>query len=222
MPLLSAIRLRHAFPGSARPAFGPLDFRVEAGEIVGLVGPSGPESSGKSTILRIAAGLIRDYQGDMLFQGKELKEWSRDYFERIGAALQSPLIDTRLTPKENLEWAAGLYRSRSGKADAGDGLLAALGLSPSAEIRADKLDGDARKRLSIARALLHGPELVLLDEPWRGLGPDSAGKVSALLKARKAGGGSILLSTEDAALARVICDRVIDLPAAAATIGKAP
>lgn len=198
-PVLLSVRdLTCMPPGAGETAFRGLAFEVEAGETVALTGPRG---AGKTTALRVLAGLVRDYTGAVDFQGRELKDWSRDFYLRIGASLESPLLQGGLTARENLEVAAGLYPSANPAGrprEAIPALLERLGLGPVAGKRAADLGAEERKKLSLARAFFHRPDLLLLDEPFENLSPASLLQVMALLDAHREAGGAAVLAFEDA------------------------
>lgn len=203
--------LSYAFPGAERPALRSLDFRIETGEIFGILGPAG---SGKTVLIRILAGLIRDYQGEVSFQGKDYRHWSRDFYERIGICLGAPALFHRLSAEENLSAMARLYR---GDTEPVPLLLVQAGLAGAGKRRAGGLPPGMRKRLDLARALLARPHCLIADEPLAGLDGQEAALVKNMLAGQKRAGRSVAVATSDASLIHGLCDRWITLADGAMT-----
>lgn len=203
--------LSYGFPGAARSALRDLDFRIEAGEIFGILGPAG---SGKTVLIRILAGLIRDYQGEVSFQDKEYRNWSRDFYERIGVCLSAPALFHRLSAEENLSAVARLYR---GDTEPVPLLLVRSGLAAAGKLRAGGLPPGMRKRLDLARALLARPDCLIADEPLAGLDGQEAALVKNMLAGQKRAGRSVAVATSDASLIHGLCDRWITLADGAMT-----
>lgn len=200
--MLEVRELAYAYPRGPRPACDGLAFAVAGGEVLGLLGPAG---AGKSTLVKILAGLIREYSGAVSFQGRELRAWGRDYFERIGVSFAFPGLFLKLTAAENLEYFGGLY---SGRTLSGAALLERVGLARDADKRVRDFTPEMRNRLGVARALLHAPEALFLDEPAAGLGPDGVRRIKDLIASERGAGRAVLLLTRDAGLAEAVCDRV--------------
>jgi fluoroquinolone transport system ATP-binding protein len=193
-PMISAQRLSYTHPGAPRPALQDVAFDVVPGEIFGFLGPEG---SGKTTLQKILSGLIRDYAGTVAFEGKDLQDWSRDYFERVGVAFELPNLFLRLTSRENLAFAGRMY---AGAVEDPGALLERFGLGREAKTRAARLSPEQRLRLGMARAVSHRPAVLFLDEPLGNLGGD--------ILAEKAAGRTVVLCTADKSLADGVCDRV--------------
>jgi fluoroquinolone transport system ATP-binding protein len=194
--------LSFTYPKSTRPALQGLEFRVGAGEVFGLSGPAG---AGKSTLHKVLVGLIREYTGTVEFQGKELRDWSRDFYERIGVSFGFPTHFLRLTAEENLSHFARLY---SGATESIPALLEKVGLAGDAGERVARFSEGMKNRLSFARALLHKPQALFLDEPMAGLEPAESLAVSGLIEAQKSAGRAVVLATRDITLAGELCDRL--------------
>jgi ABC-type multidrug transport system ATPase subunit len=191
-----------------RPLSRPLSFSLAAGEALALTGPAG---SGKSTLLRILAGAVRTYAGKVLFQGKELGEWSREFFEVTSAVLDPSGLAPQLTALENLEYRARLYR-RGDPASARKALEQA-GLAAAARIRVAKLGSDDRFLVALAQAQLNRPALLCVDIPTAGLAPAGADRLGDALRARKAEGLATVLAARDGAWAAGLCGRALRLGA---------
>ena len=187
------------------PLFRNLAFSLAAGESLAIVGPA---ASGKSVLLRILAGAIREYAGEVLFEGVELRKWSRDFFARTGAVLDPPGLYPQLTVRENVESHSRLYAGAEASAD---GWLERCGLAAQAGIRAVKLTTDQELLAGLARAQMHHPRLLCIDTPAEGLGPDAVERVATVIRDRKAGGFATVLATGAAAWGAACCDRTLRL-----------
>jgi fluoroquinolone transport system ATP-binding protein len=201
-PAISARSLRFSYPGADRPAIHDVSFSVEPGEIFGFLGPSG---AGKSTTQNILIRLVGGYQGDVDVLGRDLRTWERDFYRRIGVAFESPNHYLKLTARENLELFAGLH---GGETDDPDALLERVGLREDAHKRVGEFSKGMRGRLTLARALLHRPELLFLDEPTAGLDPVTARRIRLVIRGAREAGATIFLTTHDMVTADELCDRV--------------
>lgn len=202
------LRVRHG----TRVALDGLALRLERGEILGLLGPNG---SGKSTLLAVLAGLIRPERGSVHFAGRRLDRADRPYRSRTGVVFQTPSLDPKLTGRENLRLAGGLrgLRGRTLTERVGAGLREA-GLESRGADSVETYSGGMKRRLDLARAMLHEPELVLADEPTTGLDEASFQRTWRQLAARGDApngrgqpGSAVLLSTHRPEEARR-CDRL--------------
>ncbi|MCB8986088.1 MAG: ABC transporter ATP-binding protein [Ardenticatenaceae bacterium] len=194
--------LQFTYAKTAVPAIHHLNFAVQPGEIFGFLGPSG---AGKSTTQKILIGLLQGYQGQVSVFGRDLAGWGSDYYERIGVSFELPNHYLKLTAVENLTYFASLY-SRATR-DPRD-LLAQVGLAEDGDMLVGQFSKGMKNRLTLARALLHDPELLFLDEPTAGLDPMNARKVKDLIKAQQQAGKTIFLTTHDMTVAEALCDRV--------------
>jgi fluoroquinolone transport system ATP-binding protein len=190
------------YPGADRPAVGEISFTVGPGEIFGFLGPSG---AGKSTTQNILVGLLAGHGGTVRVLGRDLASWGQDLYRRIGVAFESPNHYLRLTGRENLELFAGLY---GGLTEDPDVVLERVGLLGDADKRVSELSKGMRGRLTLARALLHRPELLFLDEPTAGLDPVTARRIRDLIRETRDRGATVFLTTHDMVTADELCDRV--------------
>jgi ABC-2 type transport system ATP-binding protein len=216
--IVRATHLSRTF--GARVAVRDLSLSLDAGEIVVLLGPNG---AGKTTTLRMLAGLIPPSAGEIVLHGIRFTAASADTLRRhIGLLTESPGLWDRLTVRLNLLTYARLY-SLPRPHDAVDRALSMVGLSDRARDAAGALSKGLRQRLAVARALMHEPSIVLLDEPTAGLDPASARHLRDLILDLRGQGRALLVSTHNLAEAEEIADRIavlntnllaIDTPAA--------
>jgi lipooligosaccharide transport system ATP-binding protein len=183
-----------------------LDLEVPVGTCVGLLGPNG---AGKSTTMRtLTAQAIAD-EGEIEVLGYQLPGESKQARAECGVVPQLDNLDTTLTVEENLRVFAWLYRlGRRERRPAIERALEIASLGDRRDTRVDKLSGGMRRRLLIARALVHRPRLVLLDEPTVGLDPQVRQELWALIDGLRTEGVSILMSTHYIEEAERLADTV--------------
>lgn len=194
--------LRFSYPGAGRPALDGVSFEVAAGEVYGLLGPSG---AGKSTTQRILMGLLKGYSGTATVFGRPIDALGRDLYERIGVSFELPALYHRLTALENLRLFAALYAKPV--RDPHD-VLAEMDLADAAGQRVETFSKGMKMRLNLARALLHDPELLFLDEPTTGQDPARARRTRDLIRRLKAESKTVFLTTHNMSEAEEVCDRV--------------
>lgn len=194
--------LSFRYTGRTRPAVAGMTFRVDRGEVLGFLGPSG---AGKSTTQNILVGLLRGFRGDVTVLGRRLSSWGADYYQHIGVSFELPNHYRKLTARENLRFFASLYeRATADPVDA----LERVGLAADADTRVGQFSKGMQVRLNLARALLHRPEVLFLDEPTAGLDPASARLVKDIVREQRAAGRTVFLTTHDMTVAEQLCDRV--------------
>ncbi|MBV9685032.1 MAG: ABC transporter ATP-binding protein [Solirubrobacterales bacterium] len=191
--------------GAVRAVDG-LELTVPAGLCYGLLGPNG---AGKSTAMRILTGQAIADAGAIEVLGYSLPEQSKLARARMGVCPQESNLDVDLCVRDVLDVFARLYRLPSrARADAVDRALALSGLQARAGDRAVTLSGGMQRRLLIARALIHEPELVLLDEPTVGLDPQIRQELWSLIVSLRERGATVLMSTHYIEEAERLADRV--------------
>jgi fluoroquinolone transport system ATP-binding protein len=190
------------YPAGDAPAVRGLSFSVWRGEIFGFLGPSG---AGKSTTQKILIGLLRGYEGDVEVMGRDLGSWGADYYERVGVSFELPNHYQKLTALENLDFFSSLYHKAT---EDPRKLLEMVGLGGDADTRVSRFSKGMQMRLTFARALLHRPELIFLDEPTAGLDPVNARKLKDIVLELKGEGRTIFLTTHDMTVADQLCDRI--------------
>jgi lipooligosaccharide transport system ATP-binding protein len=182
-----------------------LDVTVPEGTCVGLLGPNG---AGKSTTIRMLTAQTIADEGTIHVLGHELPRDSKAARAKMGVVPQLDNLDIALTVEQTLTMFSFLYGVADRRA-AIDRCLAIGNLADRAHTRVDKLSGGMRRRLLIARALVHQPRLVLLDEPTVGLDPQVRQELWGLIDDLRAEGASILMSTHYIEEAERLCDTVL-------------
>jgi heme exporter protein A len=192
----------HAFGG--RVVLSGVERVLEPGRALALLGPNG---SGKSTLLRCIAGLLRPRAGSVLVDGRESCQLPPAERARVAYAGHRPLLWGGLSARENLVLCAALYGLGPERAEQA---LARADLTEAAARPAASLSQGQRQRLSLARALLPAPSLLVLDEPHSGLDEASATRLDAQLSAAR-GQVTIVLATHERARAERLCDELMQL-----------
>jgi lipooligosaccharide transport system ATP-binding protein len=189
-----AIRLRGVVKRyGALAAVDGLDLELPEGTCVGLLGPNG---AGKSTTMKLLTAQAIADEGELEVLGHRLPADSKAARARMGVVPQLDNLDVTLTVEQNLRVFAHLYRlGRSERRTAVERALEVAHLTDRRTAKVDELSGGMRRRLLVARALVHRPRLLLLDEPTVGLDPQVRQELWALIDALRAEGASILMST---------------------------
>ena len=203
-----AIRLRGVVKRyGAITAVDGLDLDVPVGTCVGLLGPNG---AGKSTTMRLLTAQSIADEGELEVLGFRLPEESKAARADCGVVPQLDNLDTTLTVEQNLLVFTHLYRiPRAERREAIERALVMANLVDRRDTRADKLSGGMRRRLLIARALVHRPRLVLMDEPTVGLDPQVRQELWALIDGLRSEGTTILMSTHYIEEAQRLADTVL-------------
>ena len=181
-----------------------VDLDIDSGGVVGILGPNG---AGKTTLVEILEGLRQPTSGRVSVLGLDPATQSRKLKERLGIQLQTTPLPTELTVRELLQLFASFYES----AQTAEAILERVDLRKQAHQRADTLSGGQKQRLVVGIALIHEPELVMLDEPTTGLDPKARRDLHQVVRELREQGRTTLLTTHYIEEAEHLCDRVIIL-----------
>jgi ABC-2 type transport system ATP-binding protein len=195
--------LQKTYAGGKRALDG-VSIDVPRGEIFGLLGPNG---AGKSTLINILAGLVTKSGGSANVWGFDIDDHPRNAKRAIGVVPQEILFDPFFTPKEALEIQAGLYgipkRDRRTME-----LLRAMHLEDKADAYARTLSGGMKRRLLVAKAMVHSPPILVLDEPTAGVDVELRQQLWAFVRSLNAQGVTVVLTTHYLEEAEQLCDRI--------------
>ncbi len=191
------------YQGGKRALDG-VTFDVPRGQIFGLLGPNG---AGKSTLINILAGLVNKTDGKVSIWGFDIDAHPRNAKASIGIVNQEILFDPFFTPKETLEIQAGLYGVAKGKFDA-MALLRAVHLEDKANAYSRTLSGGMKRRLMVAKAMVHSPPIIVLDEPTAGVDVELRQQLWAYVKQLNQRGVTVVLTTHYLEEAEELCDRI--------------
>ncbi len=205
MPMLSVHDLTRSYDG--RPALEALSFELGPGEILGLVGPNG---AGKTTTLRILAGVLRPGRGTVRLGDADLATDPRAVKQRLAFVGDEPELFGSLTVLEHLRFTARIYGCPSWRRRARE-LLERLEMAEQQRELGGSLSRGQRQKVALACALLHEPDLLLLDEPMTGLDPLAIRTLEELLREQAAAGRSVILSSHLLAQIEPLCSRFLVL-----------
>ena len=202
-PAISIRNLSKTYAGG-KQALDDVSFDVPQGQIFGLLGPNG---AGKSTLINIIAGLVNKSGGTVSVWGFDIDEDHRNAKASIGIVPQEILFDPFFTPREALENQAGLWgvppeRRRT------DEILASVSLSDKAEAYARTLSGGMKRRLLVAKAMVHSPPILILDEPTAGVDIDLRKQLWDTVRDLNRRGVTVVLTTHYLEEAEMLCDRI--------------
>jgi len=188
-----------------RRAVDGISFSVEPGEIFGFLGPNG---AGKTTTIRMLTGQLLPTSGWAKVAGYDVVTQRQQLKPRIGVVFDSQNLYERMSARENLTFSARLYRIKASRVDE---VLAEVGLVERARDKVQGYSNGMKQRVLIARALLHRPEVLFLDEPTRGLDPHIARDIRGLVAGLARGGMTVFLTTHYMEEADQLCQRVVFL-----------
>lgn len=189
-----------------KTALDSLSLQVGNGELFGLLGPNG---AGKTTTINILCGLIKPTSGTAQICGYDVQKETQRVKELIGVCTQETAIYPYLTGAENLELFGNLHcLTRKALKERSKMLLDKLGLKEDAKRVSAKYSGGMKRRLSLALALIHDPQVVFLDEPTVAMDPQTRHAVWDLIKEQKTKGKTVILTTHYMEEAQELCDRV--------------
>ncbi|HLB00280.1 MAG TPA: ABC transporter ATP-binding protein [Bacteroidota bacterium] len=213
-PALSVSGLTFVYPpasksGRPRTALSNVSFEIGEGDFFCILGPNG---SGKSTLFKVLSTATLPPSGHVMFFGHQVGEQLRLIRSQLGVVFQNPALDRKLTVKENLNCHGRLYRMpetaiRTRSAE----LLELLGVSDRSSEPVETLSGGLARRVELAKALLHSPRLLLLDEPTTGLDPTARAGFLGLLRRFQAGAGTTIVYTTHILEEAEDCDALLIL-----------
>jgi len=195
--------LSKTYAGGKRALDG-VSFNVPRGQIFGLLGPNG---AGKSTLINILAGLVVKTSGTVTIWGFDLDERPRNSKRSIGVVPQEIIFDPFFTPRETLEIQAGLYGVPPAERRS-DELLAAMHLTDKAHAYSRTLSGGMKRRLLVAKAMVHSPPILVLDEPTAGVDVELRRQLWDYVRKLNREGVTIVLTTHYLEEAEQLCDRI--------------
>jgi ABC-2 type transport system ATP-binding protein len=195
--------LSKTYAGGKRALDG-VSFDVPRGQIFGLLGPNG---AGKSTLINILAGLVVKTSGTVTIWGFDLDERPRNSKRSIGVVPPEIIFDPFFTPRETLEIQAGLYGVPPAERRS-DELLAAMHLTDKAHAYSRTLSGGMKRRLLVAKAMVHSPPILVLDEPTAGVDVELRRQLWDYVRKLNREGVTIVLTTHYLEEAEQLCDRI--------------
>ena len=200
---ISIVDLEKTYAGGKR-ALDKVSLEIPRGSIFGLLGPNG---AGKSTLINILAGLVRKTGGTANIWGFDIDEHPRNAKASIGIVPQEILFDAFFTPFETLELQAGLYGVPKKQRRTME-LLRAVRLDDKAHAYSRTLSGGMKRRLLVAKALVHTPPVLVLDEPTAGVDIELRAQLWEYVRELNAGGTTVVLTTHYLEEAEALCDRI--------------
>ena len=189
-PALAVRALTKRF--GSRAAVQSIEFSLGRGACLALFGPNG---AGKTTLLRLLAGLLRPTAGDVLLGGVPVRGDAATR-GRVGLISHQSMLYAPLTARENVEFFSRLYGLADPRAAAGHA-LETMGVLDRANVAVRTLSRGLQQRVSIARAIVHEPELLLLDEPYSGLDESGAASLTAVLRSLRSRGATLVVVTHN-------------------------
>ena len=187
-----------------KTALHGIDLQVPRGSFFGLLGPNG---AGKSTFINILAGLVNKTAGRVSVWGRDVDERPRDARAALGVVPQEVAADVFFTPRESLEVQAGFYGVPPRERRTLE-ILSALGLADKADAYVRSLSGGMKRRLMVAKAMVHAPPVLILDEPTAGVDVELRRQLWEYVRGLHASGVTVILTTHYLEEAEALCDRI--------------
>jgi len=190
--------------GGAKEALKGIDLTVPKGSFFALLGPNG---AGKSTMINILAGLVLKTSGEARIMGHDIVTDMRLARRAIGVVPQELILDTFFTVREALDMHAGYYGVPKAQRRTQE-IIDAMGLGDKADVHSRRLSGGMRRRLLVAKALVHSPEVLILDEPTAGVDVELRTQLWNYVRGLNANGTTVLLTTHYLEEAEALCDHI--------------
>lgn len=201
-----ALELKNLVKNFGRPAVDHINLQVRRGELYALLGPNG---AGKSTTLRMVAGLLAPDSGSIHILGQELAADPAAAKQKLAYLPDEAMLYNKLKPFEYLEFVAGLWGMSAAQAQSrAQQLLSWLDLTQHADELIEGFSKGMKQKLALAGALIHEPELIILDEPLTGLDAAAARQVKDVLLRHVAQGGTVILTTHILDVAERLAERI--------------
>lgn len=200
--MISVKNLYHSYNNDGKYQVKDVSFEVAKGEVFGFLGPSG---AGKSTTQNILTGLLELQKGEVSVAGYDIKDPSKDRFNKIGMSFEQSNVYSKLTAKENLAFYGKLFDVPTIDPMT---LLKLVGLEGKENVKAGEFSKGMKHRLTFARSMINDPDLWFLDEPTTGLDPAIAADIKDIIKQKNEEGVTIFLTTHNMFIADELCDRV--------------
>ena len=205
-PILSISKLTKTYPKAFEPTLIGVDLNVQRGEIFGLLGPNG---AGKTTLISILCGLVRPSTGEIYLDGHSLPSHIQSIKPLIGVVPQDIALYPSLTARENLQFFGAMYGLRGKVLHSSiSDWLQKLGLSDAADRRLETFSGGMKRRINLIASVLHGPKLLILDEPTVGVDVQSRNAIIDQLEVLNKAGMTIIYTSHHLEEAQDFCTRV--------------
>ena len=202
--MIKLVHLSKSYGGTA--AVSDVNLRVQPGEVFGFIGPNG---AGKTTTIKMMAGLLSPTHGSVFIDGVDMAKDPVRAKLKIGLIPDRPFLYEKLTAMEFLQFTAGLYNvGRQVFAEKSRELLGRFSLSDRANELIEAYSHGMKQRLIMCAALLHEPQILIVDEPMVGLDPRGIKMVKALFRTLAQNGTTVFMSTHTLRLAEEVCDRI--------------
>lgn len=202
--IIKVKNLSKKYPGDPKYALDHIELSINQGSIFGLLGPNG---AGKSTFINILAGLVNKDNGDVKVCGIDLDNDPKTVRGNLGIVPQEIMIDPFFTPMEIMNIQAGMYAVKKENIRNLE-ILETLGLRDKANAYARSLSGGMKRRLMVAKAMVHNPQILILDEPTAGVDVELRSNLWRSIKKLNKAGTTIILTTHYLKEAELLCDEI--------------
>ena len=193
--------LRFKYKNNKEDVIKGISFDIKEGEIFGFLGPSG---AGKSTTQKIIIKILENYQGEIKYKNKNLKEYGSDFYEEIGVSFEMPIHFSKMTAMENINFFLKLYKNNEDI----ESLMKKVGLWEDRNKLVGEFSKGMKIRLNLVRALLNKPKMLFLDEPTNGLDPTNSMILKDMIREFRNQGGTVFITSHIMADIDQLCDRV--------------
>jgi fluoroquinolone transport system ATP-binding protein len=200
--MIEVQNLAYQYPSNPQATIKGISFSIQKGEIFGFLGPSG---SGKSTTQKILHKHLPRYEGKITIMDKNLDQWDKDFYHKIGVCFELPNHYLKLSALENLNFFSSFYNKNKIPFKA---LLEKVGLQNDLHKKVSEFSKGMKMRLNFIRSFMHDPDILFLDEPTAGLDPVNARTIKDIILELRDRGTTIFLTTHSMFDADELCDRV--------------